>query len=202
MRPDEPVVAHHFEAMDTSCALFGLSRDRERLIAGELWVRRVAARLTRFSPDSELAVLNASRGRWVDVSPEVEELLRESLRAFELSKGLVNIAVLGSMLAIGYTRPLSDGPTDPILDGAEPLPLLTEALAVQRGRARLVPGSGIDLGGVAKGWMADRLREPLGCNSLANLGGDLSAGGAGPDGDGWPVGIADATVMLRDQGAA
>jgi FAD:protein FMN transferase len=202
MRPDEPVVAHHFEAMGTTCALFGLGPDRQRLIDGELWVRRVAARLTRFSPDSEVAVLNASRGRWVDVSPEVEELLRESLRAFELSKGLVNIAVLGSMLAIGYTRPLSDGPTDPSLDGAEPLPLLTEALAVRRGRARLVPGSGIDLGGVAKGWMADRLRERLGCNSLANLGGDLSAGGAGPDGDGWPVGIADATVMLRDQGAA
>lgn len=202
MRPDQPVVAHHFEAMGTSCALFGLGTDRGRLQEGELWVRRMAARLTRFSSESEVAGLNASAGRWVDVSPELEELLRESLHAFEISNGLVNIAVLGSMLAIGYTRPLSDGPTDAKLDGAKPLPLLMDVLAVQRGRARLAPGWGIDLGGVAKGWMADRLRERLGRNALANLGGDLSAGGPGPDGDGWPVGIAGATVMLHDQGAA
>ena len=49
---------------------------------------------------------------------------------------------------------------------------------------------------------ADRLRESLGPNALANLGGDLSAGGGGPDGSGWPVGLASVTVLLRDRGAA
>ena len=39
-------------------------------------------------------------------------------------------------------------------------------------------------------------------NALANLGGDLSASGAGPDGGGWPVGLAGVTVMLLDHGAA
>lgn len=202
MRPERPLVAHHFDAMGTRCTLFERGTDRGRLLEGEVWVRHIAARLTRFSPDSEVTRLNASMGRWVDVSPELEELLRESLHAFEISNGLVNIAVLGSMLAIGYTRPLSDGPTEAMLDGAKPLPVLMDVLSVQRGRARLAPGWGIDLGGVAKGWMADRLRERLGRNALANLGGDLSAGGPGPDGDGWPVGIAGATVMLHDQGAA
>jgi thiamine biosynthesis lipoprotein len=42
----------------------------------------------------------------------------------------------------------------------------------------------------------------LGPNTLANLGGDLSAGGPGPAGSGWPVGLAGVTVLLRDQGAA
>jgi thiamine biosynthesis lipoprotein len=37
---------------------------------------------------------------------------------------------------------------------------------------------------------------------VANLGGDLSAVGSGPEGAGWPVGIGGATVLLRDQGAA
>jgi thiamine biosynthesis lipoprotein len=141
-------------------------------------------------------------GAWVDVSPELEELLRESLRAFELSKGLVNVAVLPSMLAIGYTRPLAEGPTQAALGSALPLPPLSDVLTVRRRRARLAPGCGIDLGGVAKGWMADRLRERLGPNALANLGGDLSAGGWGPNGDGWPVGIAGVTVRLHNQGAA
>jgi thiamine biosynthesis lipoprotein len=202
MPPDRLVVAHRFEAMGTSCALFAVGADRDALWKGERWVRRIGARLTRFSPDSELARLNGAMGRWVDLSSEMVELLRESLRAFELSKGLVNVAVLPSMLAIGYTRPLSEGPTRARLCGALPLPPLPDVLTVQATRARLAPGCGIDLGGVAKGWMADRLREGLGPNALANLGGDLCAIGAGPDGNGWPVGIAGVTVALRDQGAA
>jgi FAD:protein FMN transferase len=200
--PPDSFLARHFDAMGTSCALFAVGVDGGELVAGELWVRRMAARLTRFSTDSEVARLNRAVGRWVDVSPELEELLRESLRAFELSRGLVNIAVLPSMLAIGYTRPLSQGPTPAALSGALPLPLLPDVLNVRQGRARLAHGCGIDLGGVAKGWMADRVLDQMGSNALANLGGDLSARGAGPVGDGWPVGLAGSSVRLRDQGAA
>src|ERR1700674_3284720 len=103
--------AHHFEAMGTNCSLFAVGLSRGRLLSGEFWVRRLGARLTRFSPESELSRLNAAAGRWVDVSAETEELLRESLRAFEVSGGLVNVAVLPSMLAIGYTRSFSEGHT-------------------------------------------------------------------------------------------
>jgi thiamine biosynthesis lipoprotein len=202
MPPNTPVAAHHFGALGTSCSLFGVGLSHGRLLQGEFWVRRLGARLTRFSTDSELTSLNASEGRWMDVSTEMEELLREAINAFELSAGLVNAAVLSSMLAIGYTRPLAQGSTAVALEGVKVLPPLPEVLAVRRGAARLEPGFGIDLGGIAKGWMADRLRRWLGPNTLANLGGDLSAGGAGPKGDGWPVGVAGVTVMLRDQGAA
>lgn len=201
--PHNPQVeAHYFEALGTNCSLFAVGLSRGRLLEGEFWVRRLGARLTRFSPESELSRLNAAAGRWVNVRAETEELLRESLRAFELSGGLVNVAVLPSMLAIGYTRSLSEGHTEATLGRARPLPSLPAVLTVRRGAARLEPGCGIDLGGVAKGWMADRLRERLGPNALANLGGDLSAGGPGPKGDGWPVGLGGVTVMLRDHGAA
>jgi thiamine biosynthesis lipoprotein len=202
MPRNPPLESHHFEALGTSCSLFAVGLSRDRLVEGEFWVRRLGARLTRFSPESELSRLNAAEGRWVDVSAETEELLRESLRAFELSGGLVNIAVLPSMLAIGYTRSMSEGSTAACLGRVRPLPSLPNVLSVRRGGARLEPGCGIDLGGVAKGWMADRLRERLGANVVANLGGDLSAGGAGPTGDGWPVGLGGVTVLLRDHGAA
>lgn len=188
--------------MGTSCSLFGVGLSQARLLQGEFWVRRLSARLTRFSPDSELTSLNASEGRWVGVSPEMEELLHAAIRAFDLSAGLVNAAVLPSMVAIGYARPLAEGNTAIALEGVRLLPPLPDVLVVRRGAARLEPGSGIDLGGIAKGWMADRLRQWLGPNAIANLGGDLSAGGGGPNGDGWPVGLAGATVMLEDHGAA
>jgi FAD:protein FMN transferase len=202
MPPRTPVEAHHFEALGTNCSLFAVGPSRGRLLEGEFWVRRLGARLTRFSPESELSQLNRSTGRWTEVSPEMEALLRESLWAFELSSGLVNVAVLPAMEAAGYTRPLSEAPPLATVHHACPLPALPDVLAVRPGAARLRYGAGIDLGGIAKGWMADRLVETLGPNALANIGGDLSTGGVGPAGEGWPVGLGGSSVLLRNQGAA
>lgn len=196
------VETHHFEALGTTCGLFGVDVPRVRLLEGEVWVRSMGARLTRFSLTSELSTLNAGAGRWLRISPQLEELLRHALRAHEMSGGLVNAAVLPAMRAIGYTRTLAEGPTVAVLDTARAMPSLPGVLEVHPQAARLTPGAGIDLGGIAKGWMADRLVEALGSNSLANLGGDLVATGLGPDGAGWPLGFAGTTLMLLDQGAA
>jgi thiamine biosynthesis lipoprotein len=202
MPHNPPVESHHFEALGTSCSLFAVDQPRGRLLEGEFWVRRLGARLTRFSTDSELSKLNAAAGRWIPISSEMESLLRAASRAYAMSAGLVNVAVLPTMLAIGYTRSLSEGPTLVALDGADPVAALADVLQVRAGEARVEAGAGIDLGGIAKGWMADRLCEMLGPNVLANLGGDLYAIGPGPDSAGWPVGVAGTTLMLRDQGAA
>ena len=202
MRLETPVESHHFEALGSSCSVFGLDVPRTELLQGEFWVRELGSRVTRFSDRSELALLNRAAGEWVGISAELEELLREALRAFELSAGLVNAAVLPSMLAIGYTRPLAEGHPTATLDVALPAPPLSDVLTVRQGRARLERGCSLDLGGIAKGWMADRLAARLGDNVVANLGGDLRAAGRGPNGDGWPVGFGGVTVMLCDQGAA
>ena len=191
-----------FEALGTSCGLFAVGLSRDLLLEGELWTRRMDARLTRFSSDSELSRFNASGGRWVEISGELEAILRASLLAFETSGGLVNVAVLPAMIGIGYTKRLSEGPPAATLTALGPPPALPDVLEIRRGAARLEPAAGIDLGGIAKGWMSDRLCDAMGPNALANLGGDLSARGRGPAGDGWPVGLAGVTVLLADQGAA
>src|SRR5258708_12802171 len=169
MRPRPAVEAHHFEALGTSCSLFGLGVSQTQLLKGEFWVRELGARLTRFSDRSELAALNHADGAWVDVSAEMEELLRESLRAYELSASLVNVAVLASMLAIGYTRPLAEGTSTARPEAACPAPRLDDVLSLRSRRARLQRGCGLDLGGIAKGWIADRLPFHLWPHSLANI---------------------------------
>ena len=63
-------------------------------------------------------------------------------------------------------------------------------------------GSSVDLGGIAKGWLADRLAKDLGDNVLVNLCGDLFARGGGETGEGWPIGFGDRTLLLKDMGAA
>jgi thiamine biosynthesis lipoprotein len=187
------VDSRHFDAMGTTCSLFAQDAD---LVEGERWVRRVGARLTRFSPDSELSQLNAGCGHWFPVSGELESVLLAALEAHRMSSGLVNAAVLPSMVAIGYSRSLDEERSVATIDGARPLRPLPEVLEVRPGQARVARGSGIDLGGIAKGWMADRLSEVLGPCCVVNLGGDLRAHGR------WPIGVGDATLMLRDQGAA
>lgn len=199
--PPEAVRRLSFEALGTDCHLFGVGLQPVRLGQGRAWVESMHRRLSRFLPESELSRLNARTGEWVRVSPELGALLRAALDAWRTSGGLVNAGVLEAMLAAGYTRPLRLGPTT---GGAAsgPLPPLPEVLEVGPGRARLQPGIGIDLGGLAKGWMADRLAGRLGPNCLVNLGGDLFARGPGPAGKGWPVGVGGVTLLLRDQGAA
>jgi thiamine biosynthesis lipoprotein len=200
MRPDPTVAGQHFEAMGTACAIFAVGRAATP--EAEAWVHEMAARLTRFESDSELSRLNAHAGHWVDVTPVLEAVLRAAERAYVMSSGLVNAAVLPSMVSAGYTRTFSDGPMRMTLDRPQPTPALPAVLEIRPGRARLEPGAGLDLGGIAKGWMCDRLCEQLGPNAVVNLGGDLRAVGPGPRGDGWPVGVAGVTLLLRDQGAA
>src|SRR5690349_19207565 len=172
MRPE--VNSRHFDAMGTTCSLFATDAV---LVEGELWVRSMGERLTRFSPDSELSQLNAHDGAWFPVSAELESVLLAALEANRISAGLVNAAVLRSMIAIGYTRSLAEGHAVATLDRARPLPPLPEVLEVRHGEAGVARGSGIDLGGIAKGWMADRLSESLGAECVVNLGGDLRARG-------------------------
>ncbi len=192
---------HDFDALGTTCTLLARRVGGERLERAADWVRQMERRLTRFDADSELMRLNAAAGAWHPVSDELEHLLRQALGAWETSGGLVNAAVLPAMLAIGYSRTFAAGP-GPVRREARPLPPLPEVLEVVPGRARVEPGWGIDLGGIAKGWLADRLSERLGEECLVNLGGDLYARGGGLEGEGWPVGFGGVTVLLRDQGAA
>jgi thiamine biosynthesis lipoprotein len=201
-----------FTALGGECELFGVDVSSAALAEGEAWVRRMDKRLTRFNPWSELSRFNDSAftprsdagrrfGGWVAVSRDLELLLREALRAYAESDGLVHAGVLPALRAAGYTRDFDAGPTAPTAAPPPPAPL-PELLEVRHGGARLVKGAAIDLGGIAKGWMADRLAEHLGANVLVNLAGDLFAHGGGETGEGWPVGFGGKTLLLKDMAAA
>ena len=190
-----------FTALGGDCELFGIDVDASALEHGEAWIHKMHDRLTRFSDTSELSRFNASAGAWVVVSDQLEALLRESLRAYEVSGGLVHAATLPALLAAGYTRDFVLGGTPKTATPPPPDPL-SELLQVRPGEARLAAGAAIDLGGIAKGWLADRLAAEMGANCLVNLCGDLYARGPGETGEGWPVGFGDTTVLLHDMGAA
>ena len=76
------------------------------------------------------------------------------------------------------------------------------------------PQAAVDVGGIAKGWIADRLSAVLAEHGLdsfvVNLGGNVMAHGQKPDGSPWRVGLQDprdkgsivGAVTVRDASAA
>ncbi|MDQ6712265.1 MAG: FAD:protein FMN transferase [Candidatus Dormibacteraeota bacterium] len=195
------LTTRHFDALGSTCELLSVDSGQAALERCEQRIRDAEARFTRFLRDSELAGLNASDGRYVPVSPEMFAMLHAALWAFQESGGLVNAAVLPALAAAGYDRPFRQGLTEPSVLRQAQLPPLPEVLLLDQATrsAALAPGAGLDLGGIAKGALADILIDELGDNAVCNLGGDLRIRGAGPEGDGWHIGLCDGTlVALRD----
>ncbi|TMD99877.1 MAG: hypothetical protein E6I76_01565 [Chloroflexi bacterium] len=90
--------------------------------------------------------------------------LRTALDAHALSDGMVNAAVLPALVAAGYDRTIAEvrrRPAPAVAADPVAVPPLDEVLDVGEGWARLRPGAAVDLGGVGKGWLADRLAERL-----------------------------------------
>lgn len=195
----------HFAALGSTCELITIGASPAALERCERLVLEAEARLTRFVRDSELSRLNQSDGRPMPVSPLLFGMLEAGLHADEASGGLVNIAVLPALCAAGYDRPFRQGLEGPHYVAPSSVPALPAVLFLDAStrQAALAPGAALDLGGIAKGALADLLIDELGDNAVCNLGGDLRVRGGGPSGDGWHVGLCDGSaVALWDGGVA
>jgi FAD:protein FMN transferase len=193
----------HFDALGSTCELLSLGGGQAALERCEERIRDAEARFTRFLRDSELAVLNGSDGRYVPVSAEMFAMLQAALWAFAESDGLVNAAVLPALAAAGYDRPFRQGLAEPAVLRTVQVPPLPEVLIVDQATrsAALAPGAALDLGGIVKGALADLLIDELGDDAVCNLGGDLRVRGAGPEGDGWHIGLCDRSAVALANGA-
>jgi thiamine biosynthesis lipoprotein len=197
------VASRHFDALGSTCELLSLSAGQAALERCEQRVRDAEARFTRFLRDSELARLNAGDGRYVPVSEEMFAMLEAALWAFDESAGLVNAAVLPALVSSGYDRPFRQGLTAPAVFNAVSVPRLPDILILDAATrsAAMAPGAALDLGGIAKGALADLLIAELGDDAVCNLGGDVRVRGAGPEGDGWHIGLCDRSAVAVTDGA-
>lgn len=147
----------------------------------------VERRLSRFNPASELSRLNADPRACVPAGPLLRAALSAALQAASLSGGLVDPTVLQAVRHAGYSesrahvappslrRALASAPPR---RPARPDPTLRWRTIEVDHAARLIrrpPGLELDLGGSAKGWVADLLAgrlEPHG-RCAVDCGGDL-----------------------------
>ncbi len=154
-------------------------------------VREQEARFSRFLPDSELSQLNRSAGRWLRPSAEMLQVLTLAQQMHDETGGLFNPGVLPALEWSGYDRSFELLPAD---RPASRIALLSaagiEALQVVGERVRLSIGCRLDLGGIVKGWTADRAADALSDlgPTLVDLGGDMAVRGR-PPGGAWQVGV-------------
>ena len=149
-------------------------------------VHRIERMASRFDPHSELSQLNATGE--AEVSTDLLRLITLALAMRGATGGRFDPTVHEAVVAAGYDRPLDQLPADGGAAGA-PMPAGGRVdIDPRTGRVVLGTGTCLDLGGIAKGWAADRVADELGVHGpcLVSMGGDIAVRGA-LDGGPWPV---------------
>lgn len=169
--------------------------------------------------DSDIARINDAGGKPVTVSDETVELLKQGIAYGELSQGTFDITIgtLSDLWDIS-TKALLKETNASMVPGAGEIAAACETVDYHNIRIKgnevslKNPDTQIDVGGIAKGYIADRMKEFLNENGITsgfiNLGGNFLALGSKQDGSSYTVGIqkpfagdgtALATVKVTDE---
>ena len=148
---------------------------------------------SRTREDSELYQVNHRTSSTVTISDELAEVIDCGLRYYELSEGKLDITIAPVLELWDFKNGMDSLPDEKELKKALEK---VDASAVHLSGNQLIfdrSDTEIDLGALAKGYAADRLKAYLleqgAEHALINLGGNVNTLGTRPDGTGWRVGI-------------
>jgi thiamine biosynthesis lipoprotein len=161
------------------------------------YIEAAEQRFSRFSAHSELTLLNQSEGEWFEASADLFAVLKLAQSCFYQTGGLFDPSILPDLKRAGYDRSMDE------LNLAQPLPAPAwapqtrdrfDALILEDQTRRVwMPGDmQIDLGGIAKGWIAGQAADILiqGASACAvNTGGDMVLVGLPQGQSAWEIGL-------------
>ena len=182
-----------FYAMDTamSAAVYG-ARAQQAVQAVQEELFRLDALLSRTRADSAVSQLNQSGS--ADGGGEVAALVTAAEEYSAATGGAFDVTVAPVADAWGFTKEEKHVPAQSELDALLPL-VGSGHVHLSEDGLELDEGTQIDLGGIAKGYAADRTAALLAENGVAaasvSLGGNIYVRGCKPDGSAWRVGIQD-----------
>jgi thiamine biosynthesis lipoprotein len=153
------------------------------------------AMLSRTREGSDIWKVNHAGGEPVEVSDETAELINLALKYADLSEGAFNITLAPYSILWDFQNNTGDVPSEEEIAEAGSHTGLS-LLHIDGNTVTLDdPEAAIDLGGIAKGYIADRLKELILENGIEsawiNLGGNVLTVGEKPDGSTWNIGIRD-----------
>ena len=162
---------------------------------------------------SEISEINHAKGQPVTVSDETAELIVKGIEYGDLSDGLFDITIEPASSLWNFTdNPEGELPDEDAL--AEAVSHIDyRCIQVEGNTVTLTdPEAQIDLGGIAKGYIADRLKEYLESqgieHALIDLGGNMLTLGGRYDGNDFRIGLQEpfadtgtviAAVTVNDQ---
>lgn len=148
---------------------------------------------TRFSPDSDISLLNWAGGQPVEVDPRTVDLIDIMQRAAKDTAGAFDPTLLPALLKEGYTHSLVDPSRFTTLPDSARSPGHLHEISIDGNVVTMPRGTTLDAGGIGKGYAADLIAEFLrdqgALGVLVELGGDLRVEGYSPRGRGWRLGI-------------
>lgn len=196
-------LVHAFHGFGTEvCVRVWPTADREQEAARALQravalLRRAERCLSRFDLHSDIGRINRQAGQPVRVTRLTRQLVAEALAAAHATGGLFDPTVLRAVQAAGYDRDFAllakGGAVTADVPDVPRARFRAVEIDREAGTVRVPAGAGLDLGGIAKGWLADavvrRLRR-YGA-ALADLGGDIAVAGRPPGEEAWQIEVAD-----------
>lgn len=187
------VLEHTFFAMDTIMKVSLYEGGHPGLLdEAEDRVKELESLLSVTDPNSEIYALD-HEGE-APLSTDTAELLNGALSMCGRTGGALDISIYPVLRTWGFTTGEYAVPSEETIAALLPLVDYTQ-VELNGSTASLPDGMEIDLGSVAKGYtgedLAGLLRENGVTSALLDLGGNIQAVGAKPDGSPWRVGIRD-----------
>ena len=149
--------------------------------------------VSRTIESSDISKINNSKGNPVTVSDTTIALLEKGIYYSELTNGAFDISIAPLSELWDFKNNPGEVPADDDIQNALSHVGYENILIEDNTVTLLDPDMAIDLGGIAKGYMADQLKAYLhdqGVESaLIDLGGNLLAVGSKPDGSNFTIGI-------------
>jgi len=149
--------------------------------------------VSRTVKSSDISMVNHANGQPVEVSDTTIELLKKGIKFGELTDGAFDITIAPLSELWDFKNNPGNIPSE-----SEIIEALSHVnyknIVIEGNTVTLTdPEAAIDLGGIAKGYMADQLKEYLlneGVTSaIINLGGNVLTIGAKPNGTSFNIGI-------------
>ncbi|WP_044295026.1 FAD:protein FMN transferase [Robinsoniella peoriensis] len=148
--------------------------------------------LSKTVATSDVSRINQAEGKPVTVSDETIALIQKSLTYSELSDGAFDITIA----PLSSLWDFKDKKTIPDSQDIEKAKNLVDyhTISISGNTVTLSnPKASIDLGAIAKGYIADKIKDYLVSKNvksgLINLGGNVLTIGTKPDGSAWNIGI-------------
>ena len=143
--------------------------------------------------DSDVSKCNKAQGNPVKVSDETYELIRISKEITEKTEGLFDISIYPIVRAWGFTTQKYQVPDESLRKELLKQVDASQIVLKKDNTVQLKKGMEIDLGGIAKGYLSQKLVELFkkegAVAGVVSLGGNVQTFGQKPDGSKFTIGI-------------